>query len=149
MEQVMATKMRCINCGAEMYAGGICESCDWRQGWLPVAQASGGSTTFVAEQRHGFIATSIFLATLVGLIGFVAGIASGSAGGAFFGLLVAVAGVAAWVKTHMGRLWIGLAPGDKAAAWPGVLAGGFIAIVAIPITLFCIAILKAATPQVR
>jgi ACR3 family arsenite efflux pump ArsB len=109
---------------------------------MPVAQNSDGTTTFITEPRHKFIAASIFMATTVGVIAFISGIASGGAAPIIFGLLITVAGIVAWVKTHLGKVWNGLPGDDKAFAMPGVVIGSAIAISVIPITLFCIAVLK-------
>jgi hypothetical protein len=109
---------------------------------MPIAQNSDGTTTFVVEPRHKFIAASIFLATTVGVVAFISGIASGDAAPIVCGLLITMAGTAAWVKTRFGKVWKGLPGDDKAIAMPGVVVGSAIAISVIPITLFCIALLK-------
>ncbi|MFI6434443.1 hypothetical protein [Streptomyces sp. NPDC050759] len=140
----MNTMMACKNCGAEMYKTGICARCDWHVGWMPVAQHSDGSTTFVTERRHTFMAGSLILATVIGIIAVVASATSGSAAGAAVGSLLTAAAMVAWKKTRLGKVWTGLPPDDRLAAWPGVFVSVALAIVCIPITLMCIAFINMA-----
>ena len=70
----------CLNCGAEMDKKGVCPVCDWRPGWLPIAQGASvdgkPNTTFAAERRHTFLGFYAFFCTLWGVIALVAGIAA-------------------------------------------------------------------------
>ncbi|MDW4910445.1 hypothetical protein RB628_35240 [Streptomyces sp. ADMS] len=143
-----ATIMVCKNCGHEMYRDGACEACGWRIGWVPVAQHSDGTSTFVREPRHKFFTASILLTTLVGVIAFIAGVAEGAAAGIIFGPLMVIAGVAAWKKTRLGKLWQGLPPGDRCAALPGLAIGTVIALMLIPVTIMIVAVF-AMLPKAR
>jgi len=140
-----------MNCGAEMDMKGVCPVCDWRPGWLPIAQATSGDgrpvTTFAAEMRHKFLAAYAFIACLAGVILVITGIAgNGSPGvaGILLGPLMFWAGAAALKITRGGKVWTGLSGGEKAGAMPGLVVGGFFGLMIIPALIMCIAVLKLA-----
>ncbi len=132
--------MSCKNCGIDMYKDGHCDACGWRIGWMPVAQSSDGTSTFVMEPRHKFQAVAVLLVTVIGAIAFIVGVSGNGVAGIFLGPLMIIAGIVAWKKTRLGKVWQGLPSEDKWAALPGLLAGGAIAIMIIPITIIIFAV---------
>jgi len=150
MTTVEAPARECRNCGASMQRGGSCAECGWFAGAVPVAQShsSDGTTTstFVKEKRHTFYLAYALLSVFFGGAALVSGLGSGSAGGVLagmlFGPLMIAAGVVTLKITQGGRVWWGLDPQEKAKALPGLVVGGAIGIMLIPVLIFVFAILK-------
>jgi len=145
----------CPNC-ADALTSPPCENCGWEPGLVPVALTQtpdGPVTTFAAEKRHRFMLAFGVLSCVfgVGILGQT--ISSGSAGsivaGIIFGPLVFAAGVITLKNTRGGKAWWGLSAKEKGLAVPGLIAGGFLGLLIIPILLFCVAMMKMSTDAWR
>lgn len=128
---------------------GECPRCGWVLGSVPVAQSTSPdgrpNSTFVAERRHRFHAAAGLLATVIGIVGFFAGITEGGAtifAGILVGLPVAFAGVVSLKITRFGRYWWGLEPQDKTKALPGIVLGSVTGILVIPALIAAFVLLK-------
>ncbi len=144
----------CPNCAGTLTAL-PCENCGWEPGLVPIAltqTADGPVTTFAAEKRHRFMLAFGALSSLLGVVILVGGISSGGgsiAAGIIFGPLVFAAGVLTLKNTRGGKAWWGLSAKEKALAMPGLIVGGFFGLLALPILLFCVMMLKMSTDAWR
>jgi hypothetical protein len=145
----------CPNC-ADTLASPPCATCGWEPGLVPVAltqTADGPVTTFAAEKRHRFMLAFGVLACLLGVAIVGSGISGGSAGGIvagiIFGPLVFAAGVLTLKNTRGGKAWWGLSAREKGLAIPGLIAGGFLGLMIIPVLLICVAFMKMSTDAWR
>jgi hypothetical protein len=93
------------------------------------------------------------LACLLGVTIVGHGISGGSAGGIvagiIFGPLVFAAGVLTLKNTRGGKAWWGLSAKEKGLAVPGLIAGGILGLLIIPILLICVAFMKMSTDACR
>jgi hypothetical protein len=144
----------CPNC-ADTLASPPCENCGWEPGLVPVAltqTADGPVTTFAAEKRHRFMLAFSVLSCLFGPMILIGGISSGGgsiAAGIIFGPLIFAAGILALKYTRGGKAWWGLSAKEKGMAMPGLIAGGFLGLLIIPILLLFVAMLKMSTDAWR
>lgn len=144
----------CPNC-ADTLASPPCANCGWEPGLVPVAltqTTDGPVTTFAAEKRHKFMLAFGVLSCLFGGMILIGGISSGGgsiAAGIIFGPLVFAAGVMTLKNTRGGKAWWGLSAKEKGIAIPGLIAGGFLGLLIIPILLLCIAMMKMSTDAWR
>lgn len=145
----------CPNCADDLVIT-PCQNCGWEPGLVPVAQTQtpdGPMTTFVAEKRHKFMLIFGVLACVLGIIVFGGGVSGGSAGGVIagiiFGPLVFTAGVMTLKSTRGGKAWWGLSAKEKGLAVPGLVCGGFLALLIIPIVLLFVAMMKMSTDAWR
>ena len=145
----------CPNC-ADTLASPPCATCGWEPGLVPVAvtqTADGPVTTFAAEKRHRFMLAFGVLACLLGVAIVGSGISGGSAGGIvagiIFGPLVFAGGVLTLKNTRGGKAWWGLSAKEKGLAIPGLIAGGFLGLMIIPVLLICVAFMKISTDAWR
>jgi hypothetical protein len=145
----------CPNC-AETLVSPPCATCGWEPGLVPVAvtqTADGPVTTFAAEKRHRFMLAFGVLSCLLGVAILGSGISGGSAGGIvagiIFGPLVFAAGVITLKNTRGGKAWWGLSAKEKGLAVPGLIAGGFLGLLAIPVLLICVAFMKMSVDAWR
>lgn len=144
----------CPNC-ADTLASPPCTSCGWEPGLVPIAltqTTDGPVTTFAAEKRHRFMLAFGVLSCLFGPMILIGGISSGGgsiAAGLIFGPLIFAAGVLTLKNTRGGKAWWGLSAKEKAMAAPGLIAGGFLGLLIIPILLFCVAMMKMSTDAWR
>jgi hypothetical protein len=145
----------CPNC-SDTLASPPCATCGWEPGLVPVAlaqTADGPVTTFAAEKRHRFMLAFGVLACLLGVAIVGSGISGGSAGGIvagiIFGPLVFAAGVLTLKNTRGGKAWWGLSAKEKGLAIPGLIAGGFLGLMIIPVLLICVAFMKMSTDAWR
>jgi hypothetical protein len=145
----------CPNC-ADTLTCPPCAVCGWEPGLVPVAltkTADGPVTTFAAEKRHKFMLAFGILSCVfgVGILG--EAISGGSAGGIvagiIFGPLVFAAGFMTLKNTRGGKAWWGLSAKEKGLAVPGLIAGGFLGLLIIPILLICVAMMKMSTDAWR
>jgi hypothetical protein len=141
----------CPNC-ADALATPPCENCGWEPGLVPVAltqTADGPVTTFAAEKRHKFMLIFGLLSCLLGVMILGGGISAGAAGnivaGIVFGPLMFAAGVMTLKNTRGGKAWWGLSAKEKGLAAPGIIFGGFLGLMIIPLVLICVAFLKMST----
>ena len=106
-------------------------------------------TTFAAEKRHRFMLASGVLACLPGVAIAGSGISGGPAGGIpagiIFGPLVFAAGVLTLKNTRRGKARRGLPAKEKGLAIPGLIAGGSLGLMIIPVLLICVALMKMST----
>jgi hypothetical protein len=130
----------CPNC-ADTLATPPCGNCGWEPGLVPVAltqTADGPVTTFAAEKRHRFILIFGVLSCALGVMIVGSGISAGAAGnivaGIIFGPLVFAAGIMTLKNTRGGKAWWGLLAREKVLAVPGMICGGFLGLVLIPLT---------------
>jgi hypothetical protein len=145
----------CPNC-AETLVSPPCANCGWEPGLVPVAvtqAADGPVTTFAAEKRHRFMLAFGVLACLLGVAIVGSGISGGSAGGIvagiIFGPLVFAAGVLTLKNTRGGKAWWGLSAKEKGLAVPGLIAGGCLGLLIIPVLLICVAFMRMSTDAWR
>ena len=92
------------------------------------------------------------LACLLGVMIFVDGISGGAGNivaGIIFGPLVFAAGVLTLKNTRGGKAWWGLSAKEKSLAAPGLIAGGFLGILIIPVLLLCVAMMNMSTDAWR
>jgi len=142
---VQAPRARpCPNC-ADALITPPCETCGWEPGLVPVAltqTAEGPVTTFAAEKRHKFMLIFGVLSCVLGVMFLIGGISAGAAGnivaGIIFGPAAFAAGVMTLKNTHGGKAWWGLSAKEKGWAIPGLLCGGFLGLIIIPVILLCV-----------
>lgn len=149
-EQMLRSRP-CPNCADDLIIT-PCGNCGWGPGLVPVAQTQtpdGPMTTFVAEKRHRFMLIFGVLACVLGIVILGGGVSGRSAGGVIagiiFGPLVFAAGILTLKNTRAGKAWWGLSAREKGLAVPGLIAGGFLGLLIIPVLLFCIAMMKMST----
>jgi len=145
----------CPNC-ADALVSPPCATCGWEPGLVPIALTQtpdGPVTTFAAEKRHRFMLAFGILSCLFGVIALIGGISSGAAGsivaGIIFGPLMFAAGVMTLKNTRGGKTWWGLSAKEKGLAVPGLIAGGFLGLMIIPVLLICVAFMKMSTDAWR
>jgi hypothetical protein len=155
LEVAAPSSRPCPNC-ADALITPPCPNCSWEPGLIPVAQTqtpNGPVTTFAAEKRHKYMLIFGVLSCVLGVAIVGSGISAGAAGniiaGIIFGPLVFAAGVMTLKTTRGGKAWWGLSAREKGLALPGLICGGFLGVVTIPLVLFCVMMLKMSTDAWR
>lgn len=145
----------CPNCADNLVIT-PCQNCGWAPGLVPVAQTEtpdGPMTIFVAEQRHKFMLSFGLFACVLGVIVLGGSVSDGLAGaviaGIIFGPLVFAAGIMTLKNTRGGKAWWGLSAKEKGLAVPGLIAGGFLGLLIIPVLLLCVAMMKLSADAWR
>ncbi|WP_150527957.1 hypothetical protein [Streptomyces vinaceus] len=82
-----------------------------------------GRLYFEPENPKKRIRNEGLAASVLGTIFFVIGVAGGGVGLLLIGILCAAAGATTLKITEMGTVWVGLSDEERAAAWPGRVAG--------------------------